>query len=202
MRLVVGAVQVLAVPTGGEVVGGEDTAGARGGGEVGEQRAAVLAGQALVVKPDVRSGLGGRGADGHAEARREGRDLLLREVVAAEVELRVVNGETTLGALGASQKGLDGQNGNPVVRAVGRVLEVQVRGPVVGEILGHLARSAGGSGTDITRHRRVERVAADNVVDVGRRRHARLHDGVETLDGQGRAREAESGLDGRNERQG
>lgn len=65
------------------------------------------------------------------------------------------------------------------------MLEVQVGGPVVGEVLRHLAGGAGGPGADVARHGGVEGIAADDVVDVGGGADAGLHDGVETLDRQG-----------------
>lgn len=88
-----------------------------------------------------------------------------------------------------------------MVGAVGGVLEVQVGGPVVGEVLGHLAGGAGGPRADVAGHGGVEGVTADDVVDVGGRDCAGLDDGVQTLDGQGRAWEAEAGVDGRGERE-
>lgn len=73
-----------------EVVAGEDTTRARRGREISQQCASVASSQALVVEPDVRSGLGSRAANGHAETRLEGRNLLLGKVVTRQVELGVV----------------------------------------------------------------------------------------------------------------
>jgi len=82
-----------------------------------------------------------------------------------------------------------------VVAAVLGVLEVQDGGPVVGEILGHLARSAGSPLAYITVHGDVEGIAADDVMHVSRGERARLAGGIQTLERQGRAREAEAGVD-------
>jgi hypothetical protein len=82
------------------------------------------------------------------------------------------------------------------------MLEVQVGSPVVRKVLGHLAGCAGGPLTDVTFHGGVEGVAADDVVDMGGRNSARLNDGVEALDRQGRAGEAETGLNRRDQREG
>jgi hypothetical protein len=130
----------------------------------------------------------------------EGRDLLLLEVISDQVELGVVDGQATLSALGATQQGLNRKNRHAVIGAVG-VLEVQMGGPVVREVLRHLTGCAGGSLTDIPFHGSVEGVAADDVVDMGRRDGAWLDDGVEALDSQGRAGEAEAGLNRRDQRE-
>ncbi len=47
------------------------------------------------------------------------------------------------------------------------MLEVQLRGPVVGEVLRHLAGGAGGLLADVAGHGGVEGVSTDDVVDVG-----------------------------------
>lgn len=66
----------------------------------------------------------------------------------------------------------------PLVAAVAS-LEVQVRGPVVGEVVGESAGGAGGVLRDVVGgHGHVEGVAADNLVDMGRRDLARVDEGV------------------------
>lgn len=87
-----------------------------------------------------------------------------------------------------------------MVRTVG-VFEVQVGSPVVRKVLSHLAGCAGGPRANVTFHRGVEGVAADDVVDMGGRDGARLDDGVEALDSQGRTGEAEAGLNRRDQRE-
>lgn len=71
---------------------------------------------------------------------------------------------------------------NTLVCAVLR-LEVQVRGPVVGEILRELAGCAGCGVRDVTGgHGDVEAVSSDDLVDVGRGDLARVDEGVKTVD--------------------
>lgn len=89
-----------------------------------------------------------------------------------------------------------------MVGAVGRVLEVQVGGPVIREVLGHLAGGAGSPRSNVALHGGVEGIAADNMVNVGRRETAWLTGRVKTLEGQSRAGEAQAGLDGRGHREG
>ena len=89
-----------------------------------------------------------------------------------------------------------------MVSAVGGVLEVQDGSPVVGEVLRHLASGAGSPLADVALHGDVEGVTADDVVKMSGRDRARLHYGIQTLVGQGRAWEAEAGVDKRGEREG
>ena len=81
-----------------------------------------------------------------------------------------------------------------MIGPVGRMLEEQVRGPVVREVFCHLAGSAGASRADVARHGRVEGVAADDVMQMRGRVGAGLDDGVEALDCEGGAGEAEAGV--------
>jgi hypothetical protein len=125
----------------------------------------------------------------------EGLDGLLFEVVLVEVELGVVDGQPARGALRAPEEGLDGEDGDAVVGAVGGVFEVEHGGPVVGEVLGHLAGRAGAPRAHVAHHGGVEGVAAHVHHIVGGRDRAGLDDRVQSLEGQGRAGEAEACLD-------
>lgn len=74
--------------------------------------------------------------------------------------------------------------------------EVETRGPVVGEVVGVRARGASGKGARVVSpwsHGGVERVAASDLVDVGRWHRAWLDKRVETLDGQLRTFESHEG---------
>ena len=168
--LVVGGVEVFAVPAAGwggwldgldgvgkdvvnlrgKVVGGKDAVAALSGGEGGNNGASAAAAHALVAETPVGLVGLGRAADCHAEAGGEGLDRLLLEVVLGEVELGVVDGESALGAVRASQQRLDRLGQHPVIGAVLGVLEVQVGHPVVAKIVRHLARGAGCPLSDIT----------------------------------------------------
>ncbi|KJR83613.1 uncharacterized protein SPSK_04359 [Sporothrix schenckii 1099-18] len=201
VRLVVGAVQVLAVPAGREVVRREDAARARLGRHVGRDGAAAAARHALVAKADVVARLAGGAADRHAEPGRERRHRLLLKVVARQVVLCVVHRQAALGAVGAAQQGLHGDVGHAVVAAVVWALEVQHRRPVVGKVLRHLARCARRPRGHITCHRHVEGVAADNVVHMRRGERARLARRIEPLVDERRAWEPQSGVRRNGERQ-
>jgi len=87
-----------------------------------------------------------------------------------------------------------------VVRAVGGMLEVHHSSPVVGEVLGHLAGSAGTPSTDIAGHGCVEGISANDVVKMCRRGVTRLHDGIEALGGQRRASKSKTCLNRGDER--
>ena len=65
------------------------------------------------------------------------------------------------------------------------MLEEHDGGPVVGEILGEGARRAGALLANITLHRRVEGIATNDLVKMGRRGTAGLNERVETLDAHG-----------------
>lgn len=128
----------------------------------------------------------------------ESSDGLLLNVVREKVVRGVVDGHSTGGA---SREGSVVDDGHTVVGAVSGVLEIQDSGPIVGEVLGHLASGAGGPLTNIASHGGVEGVAAYDLVDMGRGVVARLDDGVKSLNGQRRASEAKSCVDGRGERE-
>ena len=141
MGLVVGAVEVLAIPAGREDDGGADTTGARLRGE-GPSVLAVTRSKALAVSvaamAHIGVGLCSRAEVGvacnHAEAGLEGSDLVL-----LGVRIHVVNRKTTV------LRDTDvGHLGNSLVGSVLRRLEVDVRSPVVAVILGERACSAGG----------------------------------------------------------
>ena len=89
-----------------------------------------------------------------------------------------------------------------MVRPVGRMLKVQDGGPVIGKVLGHLAGGAGTASTNIALHGGVEGIPTDDVVKMCRWCLPRLDHGVEALDGQSGAPEAETCLDRSDERQG
>ena len=82
-------------------------------------------------------------------------------------------------------------DGHPLVRAVG-VLEEHHSRPVVGEVFREGARRARRLLRDVPFHGRVEGIAAYDLVQVRRRDAAWLDERVETLDGDGRAAEAQS----------
>lgn len=60
-------------------------------------------------------------------------------------------------------------------------LEVQVGRPVVAEIFRESTRGAGSLGPDVAGHGHVERVAAYDLVDVGRGDQARVHEGIDPV---------------------
>lgn len=64
------------------------------------------------------------------------------------------------------------------------MLEEQGGSPVVGEVLGHLAGRAAGSGTNVACHGYVEGIAPDDVVEMRCWNSIRLDDGVQTLEEQ------------------
>ena len=176
------------------MVDGKNASRARLVGEVGHLRTTVdEGGQTVVAQTNLGFGLGGvvntGAADGHAETRRESLDRLLLQVIPGKVKLGVVDGHATLGSTG---EGSVVDDGDAMVRAVGRVLKVQHGSPVVGKVLGHFTSGAAGASTDIALHGGVEHVAADNVVEMGRGCLSGLDDRVETLRSQGRASEAQT----------
>lgn len=87
-------------------------------------RPTALPSQTLVPQTNTRFPRLVRAADRHAESGLEGSDGLLLEVVAVQIELRVVDCQAASGALGSAEKGLYGNNRDAVVRTVSRVLEV------------------------------------------------------------------------------
>jgi hypothetical protein len=200
-------------------MGSEDTARAGPCGEVVHLGTSALTIKALVGEADLIARGGTWVAHCHAEAlqgvrvsssgalnvvgeyRRESLDWLLPDVIPGKVELGIVDGETACSALGPSKKRLDGKNRHAVVRAIGRILKVEVGSPVVREVLRHLAGGACGPRTNITLHASVKCVSANDVMNVGGWEHARLDDRIQALDGQGRAWESKASVDRRNKRE-
>ena len=223
VRLVVGRVEVLAVPARGEVVHRHDAALAGRGGEVGQLgEAGALVLQADEAQADVAlrrpEAVGRRVADGHAEALvflllvsgrweatyirgythgLEGCDFLV--AVGVEVLLGVVDCHAAVDAVGQRRVLHDGDS---LIRAVRRVLEEHDGRPVVGEVLAEGARRAGAPLADIALHGRVEGISSDDLVKMGRGDLVGLDEGVEPLDGEGRASEPKGGLGRRSERKG
>lgn len=70
------------------------------------------------------------------------------------------------------------------------MLEEQGGSPVVGEVFGHLAGGAAGSGTNIACHGNVESIATNDVVKMSGRYCVRLDHGVKPLEEQCRTWEA------------
>ena len=194
------------------MVGGEDTTRTWLSGKISYQWASAAACHALIAKPDVISGGGSWASHGHAETlgvlaiwifldysilgsyRWEALDGLLLQVVPHEIELSIVDSEPTLSTVGASKQGLNWNRRHAMVGAVGRVLEVQVRSPVIGEVFRHLAGSALSPGANIAGHSDIEGISANDVVDMRGRVHSRLAGRIKTLDSQSRAWEAKAGL--------
>src|SRR3569833_1174503 len=125
--------------------------------------------------------------------RLERRDLLL--AVGVEVLLDVVHRHTTDQVAQKSIRVLR----DAVVRAVAR-LEVQQSRPVVGRVLGELAGRARGLRANIPRHGGVERIPSFYLMHVGAGDGTGLDDGVEALDDQLAASEAQVSLGGPGER--
>jgi len=209
VRLAVGTVDVLAVPPRREQHRHHDAPRAGADGEVipvaaarhGAREAGELQGGVLA-----RFGLGavGRVADCHAEAGLEGRDLAVGEVVDGLFAVRGRVAEAVADgadALVGAVAGLEEEDGGSVVR----------------EVFGWGAAGAGcGCGHVVGGrvHGGVEGVAADDLVEMGRRRHAGVdeaggvsdggvasvkkgaHLRVETVDDELSAREAELGCVG------
>ena len=199
--LVVGGVEVLAVPAGGEDdglthhlagrVGGDVDGVGAGAGGTADKLVVVGRGPATVADAALVN-LGGVGFGGvardHAEALLEGRGPAAGDVV--DVKTAVVD-ELALGTAVARLP-------DAVVRAV-LVLEEHDGRPVVGLVLGEGARGAGGLAGKIVAigvHGDVERVTTDDLVKMGREEHARVDDGVDTVDGQLRASKSEHALGG------
>lgn len=131
-------------------MGGKDAACALSSGEAANNCASVVAAHALVAEAIVWLFGLGRAADCHAEPRGKCLDGLRLEVVPRQIELGVVDSESTLGTIGPSQQRLHRLGHDPVVSPVLGVLEVHVRDPVVGKVVRHLACGAGGPLSDIT----------------------------------------------------
>jgi hypothetical protein len=67
-------------------------------------------------------------------------------------------------------------------------------GPVVGEVLGERAGRTSALVANVASHVGMEGVSTNDLVNVGRRRPARLHEMIKPLNSQGRASESEGGL--------
>ena len=89
-----------------------------------------------------------------------------------------------------------------MIGTVRRVLEIKDGSPVIAKVFAHLARSAGAPVSDISAHGGVEGISTNDMVKMGRRDRARLDDGVESLDSQRRASEAQTCLGRGDEREG
>lgn len=190
VRLVVGAVGVLPVPAGRERDDRSDAAVAEAArqrlavgraavdvGVVARARHAAVADLGRVARARER-----RVADQHPEARLERRHRR-RPVRRRDV----VHRDAAVGAEALARELRDA-----AVRAVARA-EVEHRRPVVGEVLREGAAGAGGLARQVVGrrvHGRVERVAPDDLVQVGRGDGAGGYEGVETVDDELRAAEA------------
>ena len=113
--------------------------------------------------------------------RRESLNWLSRQIILRQVKLGVVDSQTALGAVGPSQERLHRLRLDQMVGAILGVLEVHVRNPVVGEIIRHLARRAGGPLTNVAQHGGVECIASDDHVQMCGRQRAGLGRGVQPL---------------------
>ena len=169
---------------------GKDTATAGLGGHRVRDSASIATRHALVAETSMVLGGGCWIANSHAESGWKSSDLVLRQVVFAQIELSIVDSETALCSIRSAEQRLDGDGLDTMVGAVCWVLEVQSGCPVVAKVVRHLAGRAGSSRTDIAVHGSVERIASDDVMDMSGWESAWLGCGIETLEGQGRAWEA------------
>ena len=197
MALMVGAIEVLAIPASRESNRSPNATLAslrrkrrRVGSSTGRTAArtagiillliTAMAQLALLALGRAKPGV----TDEHAEARLEGGDG--RHAV---VRRDVVDGDAAVGA----QPDV-GELRHPLVGAVAGA-EVHDRRPVVGEVLGERAGRAGRVGDQVVArgavHARVERVPAHDLVHVRRGERARVHEGVEPLDHELRAPESD-----------
>jgi len=180
VRLVVRAVQILAIPACREVVNSHNATFTWLVGEIrklGESRPLSFQANeaqtimfALIVT--------GRAANGHSEAWLKRGHLLV--AVGTERLLRIVDGHSAIDAVGQCCILHDRYT---LVRAV-RMLEEHHGGPVVGEVLSKGACRASTSFTDIAVHGCVEGISTDNLVEMCRWDFARLNDWIESLDAQ------------------
>lgn len=198
MALVIRTVYILPIPARRERDGRPDATSARLGGETlrvvsGARRAAGNSGHAGVVGGHVTAmaklalhalGRLQRGvAHEHAEPFLESGDVGL-----AIVRGDVIHGDAAVGAETDVR-----ELRHPSVRAVARA-EVHHRRPVVREVLGERAARAGRLRHEVVRvraHRGLEGVPAYDLVHVGGHYDARVHEGVEALDRELRAAEAD-----------
>jgi hypothetical protein len=87
-------------------------------------------------------------------------------------------------------------NGNTVVGAVRGVFEVHHGRPIVGEVFRHLAGGTCAPLADISGHRGIEGVAADDMVKMRRGSISWFDYRVKALDSQGRAPEPKTSVGG------
>ena len=201
MAPVVRRVERFAIPAGGKGVDGPDAALAEPGRHVQPvgRRAiqvsriprlghAPMADLLLLAGAFVEHDI----PDQHAEARLERRDP--RHAV---IRRDVIHGDAAL-----SGQALVGELGHSLVRPV-TGLEVHDGGPVVGQVIGKGAAGASGRVDEVVGrkvHRRLERVASDDLVEMGRRHGAGANEGVKAVDDELRALEPEHGRDTRRRR--
>lgn len=119
----------------------------------------------------------------HQTYRRKGFDTLLFQMIPTQIKVRIIHRQSTLRPITSAQQRLDWNMGHAMIAAIGRVLEVQRCGPVVGEVLGHLARGAGGARADVTCHGGVEGIASNDVVHMSGGEGAGLGGRIEALEG-------------------
>jgi len=181
VRLVIGAIEVLAIPACWEVVGYKNTSRARLGGEVRELSASVKKCLEAVVA-EASMGLGSltRAANGHTEAGLERLDRLRLDIVSRQIILGVVDRNATGDA---RCKGSIVDDRHTVIRSVS-VLVVHDGSPVVGKVLGHLASSASTPFTHVTGHGGIEGISSNDMVKMGGADLAGLNNRVKALDGQ------------------
>jgi len=128
--------------------------------------------------------VGGGRSHGHAEALGERGYLLI--TITVEILLRIVDSHATVDAVGQSTVL---HNGYPFVGAV-RMLKEHGCSPVVAEVFGECACSAGSYGRWIFLHSRVECIASNDLVNVSGRKFAWLNERIKPLNAQCRASEA------------
>lgn len=88
----------------------------------------------------------------------ENSDGLSLQVVSGEIIGSIVDGNPS-SSTSCESRVVD--NRHTVVRSVGRMFEIHHGGPVIGEILGHLAGGACSPGADITCHASIESSRTD-----------------------------------------
>lgn len=192
VRLVIRTVEILAIPASRKVVGNKDSSRTWLGREVRKLCTSVDKSlQAVVAEAGVRFSLGNWAAHRHAEARFEGRDGLLLDIISSQVILGIVDCDP---ASCPRCQGSIVDHRHAVVGSVGRVFEVHDGSPVVGEVLGHLAGSTGASGAHVPGHSRVEGITTNDVMKMRGGSISRFNDRVKPLDGQRGASEAKTCL--------
>jgi len=172
MRLVVGAIEILAVPARGEVVDSHDAGGAGFAGEAWSltapghdrpQTGVSKAGLGFCAVERVRCGTAGC----HAEAGFESGDMLV--TVRIEVLLRIIYCHSAIDILRISALGTQLSIWVLWHPFVGTVLmsEVHHRRPIVREILSICTGCAASLLANVSFHRRIESISANNLMNVG-----------------------------------